>query len=113
MQLNPSDLSKAIDAYQAQSYATAKPLFEKLADRGEAEAQVYLGTMFQLGFGTAVSYERAIYWYLKASSQGHGLASNNLGTIYVETGDRVRARQYYSLAREQGFEHSPQLQEES
>lgn len=99
---------KGLQSYKTMDYKRAHDLLIKFAERGDSEAQVVIGTIYQLGLGgLPIDEDRAIKWYLSASAQGNGVASNNLGTLASLKGDRDSATKWYNLARTQGFRHSP------
>lgn len=59
------------------------------AERGSAQAQNSLGSMYATGRGVRKDYAEAVWWYRKAAERGHALAQNNLGFAYAQ-GDGVR-----------------------
>jgi TPR repeat protein len=70
--------------------------------------------MYDLGLGLESNALEAVKWYKKSSSQGYGVASNNLGTIYYSGREgiemnRAKANEWYQKAKEQGFMHSPDV----
>ncbi|MCM1261549.1 MAG: sel1 repeat family protein [Butyrivibrio sp.] len=76
------------------------------AEQGYAEAQYYLGLMYDDGKGVERNPAQAAEWYRKAAEQGIAAAQSNLGAMY-ETGDGVQtdyalAKKWYSLAAKQG-----------
>ena len=93
--------------YDAQNYDRALELLRPLADSGNSEAQSMVGSIYHLGLGSTEQNEaEAEKWYVLASKQGHGLASNNLATL-VSHRDRQRATELHQLATTQGFLHTP------
>jgi len=56
--------------YSNQLYQIILPLTEK----GRAEAQFYLGTMYENGMGVSLDREKAIEWYQKAAEQLYAVA---------------------------------------
>ena len=67
-------------------YDRAKPeaavaFFQKLADQGDAEAQVSLGDVYQYLF-TSPDYEQAAYWYQMASDAGSKTGMMQLARLY-------------------------------
>ncbi len=72
-------------AYDRADFATAKSLWEEKAEGGDAEAQNYLGEIYEKGLGTDVDYAQAKLWYERAAAQGYAAAQFNLGKLY-ETG---------------------------
>jgi TPR repeat protein/uncharacterized caspase-like protein len=54
------------------------------ADRGSANAQFFLAKCYAIGAGGCSKDEQqSVEWTRKAALQGHALAQNNLGTMYV------------------------------
>jgi len=76
------------------------------AERGDAEAQQKLGSIYAKGQGVATSYAEAAKWYRQAAEQGRAEAQTALGELY-EAGqgvpcDDAKAAQWYRRAAEQG-----------
>ena len=71
------------EAYKLGEYGQALSHFRVLAERGDAEAQLYLGLMYRGGEGVQVDYEKAILWYRRAAEQGHARAQTNLAISYI------------------------------
>lgn len=102
-----SILQTAQTEYDAKNYDRTLQLLLPLAHRGNPEAQSMVGSIYHLGLGSTEPNEaEAEKWYVLASKQGYGLASNNLATL-VSYHDRQRATELYQLARTQGFLHAP------
>ena len=81
-------------------------LYQQAADRGSAEAQTYLGTLYEYGDGVEQSYVKAAELYQLAADQGDALAQAYLGLLY-EFGDGVdlsyeKALEYFQLSANQG-----------
>src|SRR4028118_48328 len=71
-----------------------------------------MASMYYLGLGREKMILEAIKWYIKSAEQGYGVASNNLGGIYLcgaegVAADRTEADKWFQKAREQGFLHTP------
>jgi len=108
-----STLEQGISLFQSGAYEEAIAILSPIAEQGNAEAQSILGCIYQLS-DFLFDIGNSIYWYQKASEQGHGLATNNLGTLYfvgkgVEQ-SKAKAKELYEKARAQGFLHSPILE---
>jgi hypothetical protein len=54
----------------------------RLAGRGSALYQTYLGYMYETGQGVPQDYHLAAYWYRLAAEQGHVRAQHLLGLLY-------------------------------
>jgi len=81
--------------------------YRKAADLGSAQAQYYLGGMYETGRRVLRDYKRAAQWYRQAAVQGHVKAQVTLGYMY-ESGRGVRqdygkAISWYRKAADQGF----------
>ena len=101
------DPQKGVAAYEGGDYATALRELRPLAEKGNAEAQTYLGLMYRYGEGVPQNYVEAVKWYRKAAAQGHARAQNTLGNRYrLGQGvpqDYNEAAKWYRKAAEQGY----------
>jgi TPR repeat protein len=69
--------------------ATALKVFRPLATGGNAEAQYYMGYMYQSGTGVPVDKTKALEWYNRAAAQGHTGASVQ-ARVLAHTGGTTR-----------------------
>ena len=69
----------------------------KEATRGNADAQVNLGWMYNFGMGVRQNYAEAFKWYKLAAEQGDASAQVKLGWMY---NFGMGVRQNYSEAKE-------------
>ncbi|NJN13853.1 MAG: sel1 repeat family protein [Richelia sp. RM2_1_2] len=98
-----SNLSAGLAAFEAKNYVEAFELLKPLAEKGNAEAQCIIGSIYDLGLGRESNALEAVKWYKKSASQGYGVASNNLGTIYYSGREgiemnRAKASEWYQKA---------------
>lgn len=89
-------------AYDRASYSTSLKIWLPKAQEGDAEAQSYVGEIYEKGMGVQPDYGLAFQWYQKAAAQGHSRAQINLGYLY-ESGlgvqrDLVQAMNWYRKA---------------
>ncbi len=89
-------------AFDRANYATALKTWQPKASEGDAEAQFYVGEIYEKGLGIAPDYDLAVVWYRKAAEQGNSSAMVNLGYLY-EKGlgvpkDSVAALNWYRKA---------------
>ncbi len=94
-------------AYLRGDYATALREYRPLAKQGNAEAQFFLGVMYEQGQGVPQDYAKAVKWYRKAAEQGYADAQHTLGVMY-EYGEGVpqdyaEAVGLWRKAAEQGY----------
>ncbi len=95
-------------AFDRANYATALKTWLPKASEGNAEAQVYVGEIYEKGMGITPDFTMAAMWYRKAAEQGNSTAQTNLGYLY-EKGlgvdqDMVSALNWYRKAS--GLENS-------
>lgn len=73
---------EAVAAYEEKDYEKAYPLLTPLAEAGDENAQYYLGSMYEYGWGVKWSDKQALYWYLKSAKAGHAEAQNTVANLY-------------------------------
>jgi TPR repeat protein len=77
-----ADCKAAYDRpYNQQNIAEALGQCRPLAEKGDAEAQRYLGLMYLFGKGVPQDHAEALKWFRKAADQGNAVAQFNLGDI--------------------------------
>ena len=72
------ELEDANKLLTAKAYDKALPIYAKLAEAGNTEAQFRLGEMYWYGDGTAVDIRAATNWMQKAAARGHAGAVESL-----------------------------------
>jgi uncharacterized protein len=94
-------------AYDRGDYARAYKAFKPLAERGDIDAQFYLGVMYDFGRGVSQDYIKAAKWFRKAAERGDGEAQFELGWAYAEgqgvAQDYAEAIKWYRKSAQQGF----------
>ena len=93
-------------AYLEKEYAKAGELWRPLAEKGDATAQYYLGTLFAEGKGVAQNDATAFTWFQRAANQGNAVAQYNVGASFAEgTGiakSYTDAAKWFRRAADQG-----------
>ncbi len=94
-------------AYEYGDYQEAARIWQPLAEQGDAQAQLNLGTLYDFGQGVQMDATLAVKWYRAAATQGSQAAQFNLGMMY-ETGRGTPQRYadaalWYQTAAEQGL----------
>src|SRR5258708_1435487 len=78
----------------------------KAADQGDAQAQFYVGWMYNNGQGGPEDYAEVRMWCRKAADQGDARAQCNLGMMYHEgegvPQDYAQAMMWWRKAADQG-----------
>ncbi len=69
-------------AFGRQDYSKALELLLPLAEKGDAQSQVYLGAMYEGGLGVSRDSAMAVAWYNKAAEQGYSSAQSTLAFMY-------------------------------
>jgi len=63
-------LGDAVEAYMADDYAEALPIFLEHAEDGDDDAMWYLGKMYDFGYGVEQSDAQAFDWFKKSADLG-------------------------------------------
>lgn len=77
-------LRDGIQAFEHKEFALALREFLPLAQRGNAEAQMYLGQMYLFGLSVPRSPDTAFTWYRHAARQDLPPAQYNLANLYYD-----------------------------
>jgi len=97
-QATPQDIhQRADDLYKQGRYTEALPLYQGLAEQGDAPAQFILGGMYSNGKGTAKDEAQAVVWYRKAAEQGDVVAQTMLKIQADDLYDQGRYAEAFSL----------------
>lgn len=101
-----ADMDAALAAYDRGDMKTAFVEFMSDAERGDAEAQYFIGSMFLNGLGTKANLAEAAVWFRKAAEQGDAESQYQLSELlYWGDGvaaDLVESAHWTRLAAEQG-----------
>lgn len=71
-------------AYDRADYRSALNVWLEKANDGDAEAQNYVGEIFEKGLGQEPDYVSAVSWYRRAAEKGNARAKINLGYLYEQ-----------------------------
>lgn len=93
-----------------QNIPKAEYLYQTAAELKHAEAQYYLGTLYQVSFIGSQNNEDmrlALFWFRMAAEQGHAQAQCDVGAAYQSgsgvTEDVQEALHWYQIAADQGY----------
>ena len=93
--------------------ALSVPELETLANKGDAEAQYWLGLRFEKGTGVVQNYLEAVKWYRLAVEEGVAEAQYDLGVMYAYgqgvTQDYKEAIKLYHLSADQGYAYAQSI----
>lgn len=111
-----ADTAAGYAAFDGGRYGEAAREWRAAAEAGDAEAQVALAGLYELGMGVPGSARAALRWYRAAARQGQVAAQLNLGD-YLARGvaterDPVAAWMWLELAARQGNEWSAARRDE-
>jgi TPR repeat protein len=105
-----ADLESAKRAYEQKDYATALKEFTRLAEQGNAEAQVGLARLYLMGQGVTPDRETAIKWFKAAAAQGNADAEFFVGSNYLlPQTDIAEGVRWLRLSAEQGNQDAQYL----
>ena len=87
---------KGIDAYKTKDYAGAMAQWKPLAEKGDARAQLNVGSLYRDGQGVKADPAEGARWYGLAAAQDNADAQANLGVLYMQG---AGVQQNYTMAR--------------
>jgi TPR repeat protein len=102
-----ADLQAGVAALEAKDYAKAIAELKPLAEADDAEAQYWMGRIYDEGLGVPADPKQAFVWFGLAAQAGHADAQRIVG-VYHEEGkggadkDYLKASQWYEKSAEQG-----------
>lgn len=101
---------KGVKLFEQKNYPKAMSLFLQSANAHNVKAMVYLGYMYENGYGVKQDKNKGIEWYSKAADRGYDIAQHNIANMYYQ-GNGVernykRALEWFKKAAEQGLPES-------
>ena len=75
--------SQALMAYQAKNFREAMRIYRPLAEKGDAEAQYYVGRMYEKGEGVRKDEREVVKWYHRSAEGGYAAAQYRLAVGYA------------------------------
>ena len=75
-------LAAGKSAYTRGDYSLAFRAFTPLANEGNAEAQTFIGSLYENGLGVIKDEKNALDWYEKAGKAGNAKGQHNAGIFY-------------------------------
>ena len=105
--VNPTwaSVDDAVQAYLRGEFSKAVVLLRPVAEQGDAQAQTYMGLLYERGQGIPQDYAESTKWFRLAAEQGKADAQYYLGNMYREVDgskDYAEAVIWYRKAAEQG-----------
>ncbi len=102
-----ADAASGLQAFQTGRFSDAYQAWRADADHGDAASALYLGVLYDTGFGVPQDYQRALAWYEVAAASGSKTAMFNAAVMYDAgrgtTADHQAARAWYERAAAQGY----------
>lgn len=68
-------------AATADAYTRLFGVQKKMAEKGDASAQLHLGEMYELGLGTSADNDQAMKWYAMAAEKGNPIATQKMDAL--------------------------------
>jgi TPR repeat protein len=78
-----AEVQSAWQSYLAGKYKHAAKRLKQLAKNENAQAQIYLGSLYASGHGVKINHKRAALWYERAAKQGFAPAQFNIGFLLL------------------------------
>ena len=74
----------------------------RAAGAGDTSVFINLGYAYDVGRGVRKSKRRALHWYRQALRSGEGTAAHNIGTVFRDRGETLRAARWFRKAIDHG-----------
>jgi len=104
------DYEVARTAFEHDDYATARRLFQPMAESGSPLAQFFMGVMMDKALGVARDETVAMKWFRQSAESGLPQAQYVLGLAYLNgqdtKADPKQAARWLRKAAEQGLPHA-------
>lgn len=88
------ELADGIKAWEKQDFVQAHQVFTRLANAGNAEAQLLLGEMYGYGEGVPEDMAQAERWLKQAQAKGHRDAGASLATMAARAAHKADIASY-------------------
>ena len=98
------ELERGCDLEEEGKFEQAFECYLRAARRGNVEAQVNLGNLYDDEKGCPRDPQQAVYWYKRAARSGCSSAAHNLWVHYRQCGKQRWARYWLERAAELGDE---------
>ena len=102
-----SSVADGLEAYRHADYAKAAALWRTLAEKGDAEAQYQLGTLYAEGKGVEQNDATAMTWFQRSAEQGNAHAQYDVGASYAAglgvAKNEAEAAKWFRRAADQGM----------
>jgi outer membrane biosynthesis protein TonB len=80
-----SPLDAGWDAFGRGDYAGALAIWQPLAEQGDVNMQLLIGSIYDLGQGVPQDDAEAVKWYERAANQGSAKGQYQLGALYARS----------------------------
>jgi len=102
-----ASFEKSLRKFYTSSKPEAVREIKQLAEKGDINAEAFLGAMYGSGDGVAQDYRQAIKWQTRAARKGHVQAQYNLAVMYSRgmgvPQDLDSAVKWFQAAADQGL----------
>ena len=106
------DFKQGTALYEKKEYEKAFQFFKAEANKGDAEAQFWVGRCYANGEGVVQNYMLAAEWYTKSANQNYFKAQHNLALLYYDgNGVKQDYRKALELFKKAEESHSNPMSE--
>jgi hypothetical protein len=92
------ELDTSYQLFSEGKYSEARPRLLGLEQRGIYEASLYLGYMYQRGWGVEKNADQALSHYRKSADSGSAIGAYYAGTLLEQRGQIEECVKYHKLA---------------
>ncbi len=105
--LQANTIEKGIELFEKKRFKEAFRVLMPFAKKGEAEAEFFIGLIYDMGSIDLMDKEKAVIWYLKAAKKGYPRAQYDMG-VMLSKGEGIKkdlkeALKWYQKSAKNGF----------
>lgn len=111
--LKAGGYERGLEAFNKGQYDEALRLFKGSSERGDANSQFVLSTMYRRGLGIEADEYEGFKWCKMAAEEGHLEAQFQLGLMYLDgegvTEDETEAQVWLWAAADRGYPQASEM----
>jgi len=105
--LQANTIEKGIELFEEKKFKEAFRVLMPFAKKGEAEAEFFIGLIYDMGSIDLMDKKKAVIWYLKAAKKGYPRAQYDMG-VMLSKGEGIKkdlkeALKWYQKSAKNGF----------
>jgi len=106
-----ASVEDGLKAYKNKNYSHAFRIFKKNANKGDADAALYLGVMYNEGTSPSIDNNKALKWFKFSAENGNAIAPFEYGTLISKGATTKRNKVVAKIWYDRGMDKLDELKE--